>query len=315
MGMAKRKYSKVAKTEPAETVLSFLLPTGTNTLYYDLPQIMSIVNRRFYRQGINVAVADIKVISTSGVTGSMTVSRVPHTWVAANAWKKAFEAWNKQQKQALAESGALGARAKYSDFKVYLDSDHVSAGNQLPIALDGTVATAGEWEYSQIVIPNSGAPGNNDERYLHFVGQNFNGTDSRGIIEGYADSRSYPQSPDPVDPGLDSNSNWLAKMFDVGDNQGEVIDNATDKNDELPYPQVNYPGGQSQLATTQYHDSAFITGTTVGGITHMRGGQFYCGLLKLNTVMTIPQNESAILQIVLVPGNHRGYLCEPMGDV
>lgn len=313
--MAKRKYSKIAKTEPAEMTLLYQLPDGANVLYFDLAQAMSIINRRFYRQGINVAVSDFKLVSTAGATGRVSISRVPHTWVAANAWKKAFEAWNKQQKQALAESGAPGARAKFSDFKVYLDSDHVSAGNQLPINIDNTPVTPGEWEYSQIVIPNSGAPGNNDERYLHFVGQNFNGTDSRGIIEGYADSRSYPQSPDPVDPGLDSNSNWLAKMFDVGDNQGEVIDNATDKNDELPYPQVNYPGGQNQLSLPQYHDSAVISGTTVGGITHLRGGQFFCGLLRMDCNLTIPAANTVYLQINLVPGNHRGYLCEPMGDV
>jgi len=316
--MAKRKYSKIAKTEPAEMVLSFALPSGQVTTYFDLAQCVSIVNRRFYRQGINFAVADFKVISSSGVTGSMSVSRIPHTWVAANAWKKAFNAWNKQQKEALAESGGQSAAAKFRDFKIYLDVDHVTAGfaaNALPIDFAGTPATAGEWEASQIVIPNAGAPGVNDERYLHMVGANFNNPSSRGIIEGYADSRAFPQSPDPVSPNLDSTNNWLSQMFDVGDNIGDVLDNATDKNDNLPYTQVNYPGGETQMPTVQYHDSAFITGTTVGGITHMRGGQFYCGLIRLDSNLTIPEQNSAILQIVLVPGNHRGYLCEPMGDV
>ena len=34
------------------------------------------------------------------------------------------------------------------------------------------------------------------------VGAN-NAAGSRGIIEGYADSRAYPQSPDPVSPDID----------------------------------------------------------------------------------------------------------------
>ena len=313
--MAKRKYSKIAKTEPAEKTLLFQLTGGQSTTYIDLAQCMSIVNRRFYRQGINVAVADFKLVSTAGVNGGLSVSRVPHTYVAANAWKKAFEAWNKQQKEALAESGASGARAKFSDFKVYLDTGHVAATNLLPTDFAGVPAAPGEWEYSQIVIPNSGAPGVNDERYLHFTGANFNNPTSRGLIEGYADSRAFPQSPDPVDSGLDSNSNWLAKMFDVGDNQGDVIDNATDKNDELPYPQVNYPGGENQLATPQYHDSAFIGGNTIGGITHLTGGQFYCGLVRMDHNFIIPEGGSVFLKLTLVAGNHRGYLCEPMGDV
>lgn len=319
MAMARKYSSKNAKMEPAEMVLSFALPNGQATTYFDLAQCVSIVNRRFYRQGVNFAVADFKVISSSAVTGSMSVSRIPHTWVAANAWKKAFNAWNRQQKEALAESGGESAAAKFRDFKIYLDVDHVTAGyaaNALPIDFNGTAATAGEWEPSQIVIPNSGAPGVNFEWALHMVGTNFNNPgSSRGIIEGYADSRAYPQSPDPVSPNLDSTNNWLSQMFDVGDNIGDILDNATDKNDNLPYTQVNYPGGENQMPTVQYHDSAFISATTIGGTTHMRGGQFYCGLIRLDSDLTIPAENSAILQIVLVPGKHRGYLCEPMGDV
>ena len=90
MAMARKYSSKNAKMEPAEMVLSFALPNGQATTYFDLAQCMSIVNRRFYRQGINVAVADFKLITSGAVgtdpavTGSMSVSRIPHTWVAAN---------------------------------------------------------------------------------------------------------------------------------------------------------------------------------------------------------------------------------------
>lgn len=316
MGMAKRKFSK---TEPSEMVFTFQLPGGQATSYIDLPQCMSIVNRRFYRQGINVAVADFKLITTDGVTGGITASRVPHTWVAANAWKKAFNAWNKQQKEALAESGGQSAAAKFRDFKVYLDTDHVAAGyagNLVPTDILGNPATLGEWEPSQIVIPaGTGAGGTTVERALHMVGVNFNGSNSRGIIEGYADSRAYPNSPDPVSPDLSGTANWLARMFDVGETFDDVLENATDKNDNLPYSQVNYPGGENNLATVQYHDSAFITATTVGGMTHMTGGQFYCGLIRMDHNFTIPQGGSVFLKLTLVPGNHRGYLCEGMGDV
>jgi len=278
-----------------------------------------MVNRRFYRQGINVAVADFKLISTSAVTGAMTISRAPHTWVAANAWKKAFNAWNKQQKEALAESGAESAAAKFRDFKVYLDVDHLTKGwynNLYPTDILGNPATPGEWEPSQIVLPNpTGSGSATVERALHFVGANVNGTASRGIIEGYADSRAFPHSPDPVSPAVDSTDNWLSRMFDVGDTMEDVLDNATDKNDSLPYPQADYPGGETQLPTVQYHDSAFITGTTVGGITHLAGGQFYCGLIRLDHNFTIPEGQSVFLKLTLVQGPHRGYLCEPMGDV
>ena len=112
-------------------------------------------------------------------------------------------------------------------------------------------------------------------------------------------------------------------MFDNGETFSDVLDNATDKNDSLPYPQEDYPGGETQLATVQYHDSAFVTATTIGGMTHMTGGQFYCGLIRLDSNFTIPPLDpndpnsppgSVFLKVTLVPGPHRGYLCEPMGD-
>ena len=59
--MAKRKYSKMSKIQPAEMTLNFVTDTvdaGTvGNFYIDLSQCASIVNRRFYRQGINWAVS------------------------------------------------------------------------------------------------------------------------------------------------------------------------------------------------------------------------------------------------------------------
>ena len=214
------------------------------------------------------------------------------------------------------ESGAQSAVARFRDFKVFADTTHVTAGaagNLLPIDFAGAPYAAGEWEYSQIVIPNAGAPGVNDERFLHMVGANFNNPgQSRGVLEGYADSRAYPQSPDPVSPNVDSTNNWLSQMFDTGDNIGDVLDNATDKNDNLPYPQVDYPGGETQAPTLQYHDSAIISATTIGGVTSLKGGNFPCGLIRIASTI---DTAGTILQINLVPGNHRGYLCEPMTEM
>ncbi len=96
------------------------------------------------------------------------------------------------------------------------------------------------------------------------VGTNNNGGISRGIIEGYADSRAYPQSPDPVSPAIDSGNNWMRAMFDVGNDNEDITDNATDRNDNLPYPQVNYPGGQNQAPTLQVHDFSLLRTPLLG---------------------------------------------------
>ncbi len=313
---------------------------GTGKRFYvDLSQVASIVNRRFYRQGINWAVAGFKFQSAG--PGKVQVAKLPNTWVTSNAWEKAFRAWNKQQKDDLDEAGGQSAMAKFRDFKVFMEPNHVedylvvgsdlNATNLLPIATQAVAgspvvvtAAGGEWEPSQIVVPNTTADASGSlvlprEYLLHMVGINNNGGFSRGVLEGYADSRAYPQSPDPVAPDLGSGENWLRDMFNVGDDNSEVIRNATDKNDELPYPQVDYPGGETQLDGLQIHDLVQIystSGTTDIGITRAKGGNFPCGLIAFDWApIDGGDNTNIQIQIDLVPGNHRGYLCEPMTEM
>jgi len=327
MAMAKRNYSKKGnKTEPAVMTLTFNMPvsSGPNVSTIDLSQCASIVNRRAMRQGLNWAVAGIKVLSSSATSGSVTLKKLPNTWVTSNAWEKAFRAWNKQQMEAVDDAGAQSAVARYRDFKIHADVEHVTFGfaaNLLPSVTNSlglpTTFTPGEWEASQIVLPMSESDGTAliapGERFLHMVGTNVNGSTSRGIIEGYADSRAYPQSPDPVSPDIDSTANWLARMFDAGNDIGDVLENATDRNDNLPYPQVDYPGGQNQAPELQIHDIEYITGTTIGGVSRFKGGNFPCGLLRFAS--NISGDGFLTVVIDLVPGPHRGYLCEPMTEM
>ena len=337
-----RKYSpkkRRSKIEPAVLTMSFATTTsGTGVrqrTYVDLSQAASLMNRRFYRQGINWAVAGMKV--TSVQPGSVTVSKLPNTWVTSNAWEKAFRAWNKQQMEYVEQAGAESGVAAFRDFKVFADTTHVdqylangsdlNATNLMPVAIAptglGVTATGGEWEPSQIVVPNliadaSGSLVDPFEYLLHMVGTNGYAGISRGVLEGYADSRAYPQSPDPVSPALDSDQNWLQRMFDVGNDGGEIVDNATDKNDNLPYPQVSYPGGQNQLEGLEWHDFTQIyatSATTNVGIARLKGGNFPCGLIAIDWTPSGDQSANLVIQIDLVPGNHRGYLCEPMTEM
>jgi len=332
--MARRTSNKI---QPAVQTLFFtgltvpastFNPDGTPIVlqeaeyYIDLSQCASLANRRFYRQGLNWAVAGFKMVSGGDVRALTSISKIPNTWVASNAWEKAFRAWNKQQMNAIDEAGAESAVARFRDFKVFADADHATLGipnNLLPFA-----HSPGEWEHSLIVLPNadidpvSGARTEPRENMLHMVGANeviVGSTASRGIIEGYADSRAYPQSPDPVSPAIDSGNNWMRAMFDVGNDNEEVTDNATDRNDNLPYPQVEYPGGQTQAALLQQHDREFISATTIGGTTRLKGGNFPCGLIKISLVNLTAEEISPQLYLDLIPGNHRGYLCEPMTEM
>jgi len=339
--MAKRKYSgKRNKIQPAVQTLTFTVPASAAgvTSYIDLSQVASLVNRRFYRQGINWAVGGFKFIG--GSTGVLQISKLPNTWIMSNSWEKSMRAWTKMNREALAETESV--RPKFLDFKIYADSTHHAAGyaaNRLPQngplnAPAGTdVYTPGEWESAKIVVPTSTTGSGSSEFEAIAVGASFPGAGASGLnavslIEGYAASRGLPNIADPNTPDDAADvgptatpENWLAAMFNEGtDQDSDVIENMITENNVAPYPFENdglhtdtmYPGGANNVPYLQVHDFAFETGTTIGGMTRLKGGNFPCGLIKIEAVN---ESEVLFLQIDLVPGTHRGYLCEPMTEM
>ena len=105
-------------------------------------------------------------------------------------------------------------------------------------------------------------------------------------------------------------------MFDVGNNMDDVINNATDKNDNLPYDRDDYPGEAANGGDMAWHDFAYITNTTIGGITRLKGGNFPCGLVRLDcSVDASATTANFVIQVDLVPGRHRGYLAESMVEM
>lgn len=333
--MAKRSYSRKSKIQPAAMTLYFGLPIGpftSNTI--DLSQVASLVNRRFYRQGINWAVAGFKVLSNAGATGEISIAKLPNTWVMSNAWEKSFRAWQKMNNDALAETESI--RPKFLDFKIYADAAHHAAGfasNLLPAAAAG-VFNAGEWEASKIHIPDTTTPGTVDARELIATGPNFPGAGASGfnavsLIEGYAASRGLPYQEDPNAPAdADSASgiapqNWMAALFNDGTTQDTaVLDDMIGENNKAPYPfegdgtytDTMYPGGANQGSGLEVHDIENVTGTTIGGTTRLKGGNFPCGLIRIEST-NFDEEDTALLLIDLIPGNHRGYLCEPMTEM
>jgi hypothetical protein len=109
-------------------------------------------------------------------------------------------------------------------------------------------------------------------------------------------------------------------MFDDGSANPEILDNAENENDNLPYDQSNYPGGATELASLEIHDISQIYGTSATtniGITRAKGGNFPCGLIRIDWAPSADAATSAnlVIQIDMIPGNHRGYLAEPMQDM
>ncbi len=327
--MARRK----SKIQPAVMTMAFALPNGAATSTIDLSQAASLMNRRFYRQGINWAVAGFKIISPAGATGSLSVAQLPNTWVTSNAWEKSFRTWTRMNNEALAESESV--RPKFLDYKIFADSTHHAAGsaaNLLPVDFAGADYVDGMWEYSKFIIPDTTQVSGVREREVIAVGANYpgvgpSGLDAVSMIEGYAASRALPNIVDPNTPNdalsIDgaTPANWLTATFNDGTQQTDaVITDMVTENNQAPYPYeddgVNfdtmYPGGANQAPTMQYHDSALVSGTTIGGITQLKGGNFPCGLIRVASNIDAP---NTLFVVNLIPGNHRGYLCEPMTEM
>ena len=329
------KRNGMRKLEPAMTSIAFMddtvftvQPNSTQIFYFDISQIASIVNRRFYRQGLNWAVGGIKILTQENSIGSITLEKMHDTWVTSGAWMKTYSHWRAQQDKALEAMGAEETKGRFNDYKVFLDDGHVTQftlnsynlnlTNVLPAMGYATTDQyeTGEWQASQIVIPNDGGvPGVTDEYYVKMYGASD--TDAKSIIGGYKFSRTFPQSPDPATPSVETS--WLNQMQDVGGNSDEIVENATNRNDELPYSQAEYPGAGLNCPVTMVHDRTLIQNTTIGGVTNLMGGQFPCGLFKLEVTNFDAGPEAVPLTfkmfLRLVPGDHRGYLAEPMQEM
>ena len=328
--------------QPAPMTFTFGLPVSSvaGVSYVDLSQCASLINRRFYRQGINWAIAGIKLLSTPGITGEVGISKLPNTWIMSNSWEKSMRTWSRMNREALAETDSV--KPKFLDFKIYADDLHHIAGfgnNLLPAG-----HIVGEWSSSKASIPlvsPAGAflPGETVEREFIAVGASYPGTspatgfDALSLIEGYAASRGLPNIADPNTPsdasdvGGGTPENWMQAIFNEGTDQAsDVLEDMITENTIAPYPFENdgvnldtmYPGGANNAPALQVHDLTKITASSIGSISRLKGGSFPCGLMRFDTTnWNLPPGETTnlLMLIDMVPGNHRGYLCEPMTEM
>ena len=259
--MARRKSTRGSKIQPAAMTLTFNYDVAvTPNAFIDLSQVASLVNRRFYRQGINWAVAGFKVLTTG--TGQIQISKLPNTWVMSNSWEKSFRAWTKMNNEAMQEAESV--RPKFLDFKVYANADHHQLGyaaNLLPASSGLGAFTPGEWESAKVFVPEPyntvPSAGTDTMNTLELIATGASypgasaatGLDAVSLIEGYAASRALPNLLDPNTPADADDTagstpeNWLSAIFNEGTTQtADVIDELTTENNLAPYPFEGSPG-------------------------------------------------------------------------
>ncbi len=346
MARRKARIPQGKKLQPAVKTMTFQLPSApeATNFYIDLSQCASLLNRRFYRQGLNWAVAGFTWYTVAD--GSLRINKIPDTWVASNAWQKGFSAWQEMQDKALEDTESV--KPKFNDFKVYMDSGHHtngSANNLIPrvgsdVGVGNSDYTLGTWDYSKAIIPitepDAGA-GSVAERDFIWTGSSYPGTSAAtgnnavSLIEGYAASRGLPDITDPNVPDDSDDTlggtpeNWISAIDNEGiPQEHEVIEDIITDNTNAPYPFENgtnsagvtfgdtqYPGGANQAPGLQEAALAFVTTTTIGGRTQIPGENFQGGLINLE----LQHIGSSIIQVHLVAGPHRGYMCQKMQDV
>lgn len=299
-------------------------------IYLDVWQAIAAVQRRAARQGQVLPIAGIRFNSDKQLT--VKVATIPNTWVTAEAWEATFRAWSKLNREALASTDD-SARARYLDFKVYMDLLHSDAVRTptptlyslLPtgvVAGVGHASTAYEWDYSKIVFPEDSTVGNLAYP-LHMVGPNdLSGNMSLGVIHNYALSRARPMDVDPnmpVDATGALGGSYLVTMFDDGANLQPVAANVVGQNNEPPYPLGEetdpagnptgefYPGGANYLAAVDQHRVAKFA--VYSAAASAQTGNGFCpgflaplGLIKLS-IDNLEAGAAAVeFFIDLVPG-------------
>lgn len=328
------------KLQPAPSSIYFdigTVPDGATSVdYIDLSQCASLINRRFYRQGLNWAVGGFKFVCTPAVAGNtaqarIAIAKLPETWVMSNSWEKSFRVWRQMIDNATEEAGSESIKGRFLDFKIFADAGHHTAGsalNLLPLDSAGNPYAPGQWQMSDITIPTQGTGAAVDFELIA-VGPNdpglgASGKDAKSLVQGYADSRALPSPEDPNVPA-DANTNWMLNLFDDGTAQDAAVTNMLEvTGDNPPYPfegdvagtpDTMYPGGETQAPALELHDLDNVSITTIGGMTRVKGGMFPCGLIKIATQNTGDADLVCQLIVDLVPGTHRGYLATSMVEM
>ena len=345
MARMSRKVKNVERTFVFNLGVSGEDTFKTDGIYIDSMQVHSLVNRVFVRQGTNVLIENLEIGVQPGGAFEATVLRLPQHWSCVNAWTKTMEHWRAQQNETADEAGLESTIARYRDFKVYFDVGHVAAGfgsNLIPSGyfLDDAASTADgyDWDPSEVVIPNDGAPGTTTERKLHMLGPD-NGSTSAGMIHAYAQSRSRPFVIDPNIAG-EPIGGLFGEMFDVGDDDEEIVDNFQDKNNRPPYliyrnaADEAYPGGAFQGIGPINPSGTTYPGQFVD-ILSVNANQNYntdstgsfaapCGLIKLVMNATAVNPHSPVdlgdapfplwIKLTLAPGHYQGIAGIPMQE-
>ena len=254
MAGANLPAKKYKKTSPTVLRLSFE-GTGNSTRYIDVARALSIINRKFYRQGVYYYVNSVELYNNEDAY--VDLHTLPDNWITKNAWNRAFQKFQKMN--SLADNGVSFPRPKYHDFKVLMSTLHLPDGSNTMdpdmFGINGNNSSIApdEWVYSKFTTMISNADhGDNsnmdaDEFVVTMLGSHDGPEHSRtsvGLIKSYQDSRAQPDPHGSPQLASAIDGDPLANLFDASADQAleSIRDNLDEDNDQTPYDANAYIG-------------------------------------------------------------------------
>ena len=305
MAGANLPAKKYKKTSPTVLRLSFE-GTGNSTRYIDIARALSIINRKFYRQGVYYYVNSVELYNNEDAF--VDLHTLPDNWITKNAWNRGFKIF--QQMNSMVDT----PRPKYHDFKVRMSTLQAEDGSNTMdpdlYSINGTNASLApdEWVYSKFttMVSDGGAA---DQFTAHMLGGHSGPEGNRvsiGLIKSYADSRAQPdmhgspQLPTAID------DDPLVNLFDASGDLAirEIVDNLDEDNDLTPYDASAYIGFSS---SHMQHVARLATSVTSGRVAKASG---FCAPFGL--ICVDPQDTSTAYRVVinLAAGTYHGVYAE-----
>lgn len=296
---------------------------NVTTVYIDIAQALSQINRRAYRQGLYYYVNSVGF--SNGTEAYCQINTLPDTWMTKVAWIRGYRKWMEMNRRANDHSNVT---PKFHDFKTQM----INGATVIPCAYGDVSSTSyyssDDWVISKFVTDDPYLHGgaasdtpveafNGDQFTSHMLGPHVAGSGSDvwtsvGLIRSLNDVYRYPAGNAGGDPELDEDADTdpIANLFDSSDTHDDVRENMNVDNDEPPYDHDAMVGASSVEETSV---AAIIRVSDGGGGFAMAGG--FCaplGLLQVNVGDFGTSGDIDIVEMIVevAPGPYHGVYAE-----
>lgn len=284
--------------------------------YLDIAKMLTEINRKSYRQGMSYDVANITFHDSDPDETFIKVCTAPNTWPTQAAWQLGFKNWFQQQ-EAAANTMGLDDLGPYSDFKVFLNPDHIDDPDvAVFVDSEGNTAPSGDWDYSEFKVPVDGSADPSDCKIvLMGAGLGFPEATRASLLREFEKVLNVPQE----DPAVPNIANSLYAMLSPEASDMEVIqavmDDIESDNDLPGYAADKILGAGGTAGAGVPTDPWVIRECCIpGGGAHMAAvGGFTapCGLVCIETKQATDANIVGVT-LELVPGDYKGVSARPM---